>query len=128
MMTFLLIVHVVVCVFMVIVILLQHGKGADMGATFGGSSQTVFGAGGATTVLSKITIGAAIVFMCTSISLAYLSSSGSSKSIMEGEKGKPAATPTVVAPQGSPVPTAVPTVAAPTPAPTPTAKKHRAKK
>src|SRR5262245_37179884 len=114
MMTFLLIVHIVVCVFMVIVILLQHGKGADMGATFGGSSQTVFGAGGATTVLSKITIGAAIIFMFTSIGLAYLSSSGSKKSLLEGDKGKVTQTP-VPTPQASP--TAAPTVA-PTPKPT----------
>ena|ERR1043166_1597521 len=125
MMTFLLIVHIVVCVFMVIVILLQHGKGADMGATFGGSSQTVFGAGGATTVLSKITIGAAIIFMCTSVGLAYLSSSGSSKSLLEGEKGKATTTP-VPTPQGSPIATVSP--AAPTATPTPAPLPKRLKK
>jgi len=47
MITFLTTIHIVVCVFLVIVVLLQHGKGADIGATFGGASQTVFGASGA---------------------------------------------------------------------------------
>ncbi|MFH1017999.1 MAG: preprotein translocase subunit SecG [Pseudomonadota bacterium] len=83
MLTFLTVLHVVVCVFLVIVVLLQHGKGADVGATFGGASQTVFGARGAATLLNKVTIGAAFVFMVTSISLAYLSSSTSAKSLFK---------------------------------------------
>jgi preprotein translocase subunit SecG len=80
--TFISVVHIMVCVFLVVVVLLQHGKGADIGATFGGSSQTVFGARGAATLLSKITVGAAVVFMLTSVSLARLSSTASTKSLM----------------------------------------------
>ena len=69
-----LIVHVIVCIALILIILLQTGKGADIGAVFGGgSSQTVFGSTGAATFLSKITIGAAIVFMVTSIVLTYFS-------------------------------------------------------
>ncbi len=69
-----LIVHVIVCIALILIILLQTGKGADIGAVFGGgSSQTVFGSTGAATFLSKVTIGAAVVFMVTSIVLTYFS-------------------------------------------------------
>ena len=54
-----------------------------MGATFGGSSQTVFGAGGPMPLLNKVTTGAAVIFMVTSISLAYLSAHRSTSSVME---------------------------------------------
>lgn len=65
--------HIVICVFLVITILLQAGKGADMGAAFGaGSSQTLFGARGAATFLSKITTSAAMIFLLTSVSLASI--------------------------------------------------------
>lgn len=84
--------HIVVCLFLVAVVLLQSGKGAEMGASFGsGGSQSVFGAGGGTTFLSKLTTGAAVIFMLTSLTLAYLSGSPSSSSIMAG-KVKPATT------------------------------------
>ncbi len=66
-----LIVHFVVCAILVVVILLQAGKGADMGAVFGGGSGTVFGNRGAATFLGKLTTGLAIAFMMTSLSLAY---------------------------------------------------------
>ncbi len=66
-------IHVVVCVAMIIVILLQQGKGAEIGAVFGGSSQTVFGASGAGNVLTKATWAMAAMFFATSIFLAYAS-------------------------------------------------------
>ncbi|MHB8204624.1 MAG: preprotein translocase subunit SecG [Desulfomonilaceae bacterium] len=69
-----LVVHVIVCMALILIILLQSGKGADIGAVFGGgSSQTVFGSTGAATFLSKFTIGAAVIFMCTSIILTIFS-------------------------------------------------------
>ena len=67
------IVHILVAFIMVGVILLQSGKGAEIGAAFGGSSQTVFGSRGAGTFLSKMTAVAATIFMVTSLSLAILS-------------------------------------------------------
>jgi preprotein translocase subunit SecG len=67
------IVHVLACIFLVLVVLLQTGKGADMGAVFGGSSSTVFGSSGAGTFLSRLTTATAIVFMLTSLSLTYFS-------------------------------------------------------
>jgi len=72
---FLIIVHIVVSVALIMIVLLQTGKGADMGAAFGGgASQTLFGSTGASTFLTKMTTVAAVVFMLTSLSLAYLSS------------------------------------------------------
>jgi len=79
----LIIVHVFVCIALIMIVLLQTGKGADMGAAFGGgSSQSLFGSSGASTFLSKATTVAAVVFMITSLMLAYLSSNHSGKSIM----------------------------------------------
>jgi preprotein translocase subunit SecG len=66
-------IHLIVCFLMIAAILLQAGKGAEIGASFGGSSQTVFGSRGPGTFLSKVTVGAAIVFMLSSLSLAVLS-------------------------------------------------------
>ncbi len=69
----LLVIHILACFTMIGVILLQSGKGAEMGAAFGGSSQTLFGSRGAATFLSKVTVVAAAVFMLTALSLAVMS-------------------------------------------------------
>ena len=83
----LIIVHVVVCIALIMIVLLQTGKGADMGAAFGGGgSQTLFGSTGASTFLSKATTVAAIVFMLTSLALAYLSTHRTGASIMKGTR------------------------------------------
>jgi preprotein translocase subunit SecG len=64
------ILHIIVCLFLIIVVLLQHGKSADIAAAFGGmGSQTAFGPRGTTTLLGKITTWSAVIFMLTSISL-----------------------------------------------------------
>lgn len=65
-------IHIIACVFLILIVLLQTGKGAEIGAAFGGSSQTLFGPRGAGTILSKLTVIAAVVFMITSISLSYI--------------------------------------------------------
>lgn len=82
--TILTIAHISVCFFLIIIVLLQHGKGADAGAAFGGggSSQSLFGSEGPVPLLNKITTASAIVFMVTSVSLAYLSSTSSTGSMM----------------------------------------------
>jgi len=73
---FLLTVHILACLFLVVVVLLQHGKGADIGAAFGaGASNTVFGGRGAGNFLTKLTTGFVVVFMVTSLSLAYFGAS-----------------------------------------------------
>lgn len=68
----LIIIHVTVCFLMIGAILLQAGKGAEIGASFGGSSQTVFGSRGPANFLSKFTVVVAAIFMVTSLSLAML--------------------------------------------------------
>ena len=65
------VIHVVACLFLIVVVLLQTGKGADMGAVFGGGSQTLFGSGGAGNFLTRLTTGTAIAFMITSLILTY---------------------------------------------------------
>jgi len=91
--TFLLIIHVFVCLMLIAIVLLQSGKGADIGAAFGGSSQTLFGSRGAATFLNKITTIAAVVFMLTSLSLAMVASKGGSvvrkTSVTERQKSIP---------------------------------------
>ncbi|MFH1350270.1 MAG: preprotein translocase subunit SecG [Pseudomonadota bacterium] len=80
----LLLIHVSVCIALILIVLLQRGKGSDMGAAFGGSSQTVFGTAGATSFLHKLTAAAAIIFMLTSLGLAFLFGKGATSSIMKG--------------------------------------------
>jgi len=107
--TLILIVHYIVCVFLIIVILLQAGKGADMGAAFGGTSQTVFGSRGAATFLSKLTTAVAIIFLITSVSLASISRNKSKSSILKS------VAPTASVPMATPGPAASPAAkAAPT--------------
>lgn len=76
--TLLIIIHIVACLFLISVVLLQSGKGAEIGAAFGGSSQTLFGSRGAATFLNKLTTAAAIVFMLTSLTLTMITTKSSS--------------------------------------------------
>jgi len=77
MQTFVDIIHIFVCVFLILVVLLQQGKGGGMGAAFGGgTAQTVFGGRGAGNILTRATAICATIFMLTSVGLAYMSSSG----------------------------------------------------
>lgn len=75
-------IHVIVCLFLIVIVLLQHGKGADIGATFGGGN-TVFGSEGPVPLLNKVTTGAAVIFMVTSIGLAYISAKSGTGSVMQ---------------------------------------------
>lgn len=75
--------HLFVCLFLILVVLLQTGKGADVAAAFGGTSQTAFGARGAATLLSKLTTGSAIVFMITSFTLAMMANRGAQSIVTE---------------------------------------------
>ena len=74
--TLLSIIHVVVCVFLILVVLLQQGRGGGMGSAFGGATAQVFGGRGAGNFLTRLTGICAAIFMLTSIGLAYLSSAG----------------------------------------------------
>ena len=75
--------HIFVCVALILIVLLQAGKGASVGAAFGGASQTIFGSPGAAGFLTKITTGAAVLFMMTSFFLTILSSQRTSAVLEE---------------------------------------------
>jgi preprotein translocase subunit SecG len=117
------VIHVLVCFFLVVVVLLQSGKAADLAGAFGGmGSQTAFGPRGSATVLSKATTIAAGVFMLTSLTLAIMATrgAGSSGSVLERQKApaKSQSTVPLQVPGGAPAPgQAAPGQAAPAQAP-----------
>jgi preprotein translocase subunit SecG len=89
------VIHVIVCFFLIGVVLLQQGRSADLAGAFGGQgSQTAFGPRAAANVLTKLTTWSAIIFMCTSISLVvlFVRSTGT-HSVLEGTKPAPASAP-----------------------------------
>jgi len=128
------IVHVIVCIFLIIVVLLQSGKAADLAGAFGGmGSQTAFGPRGSATLLSKATTASAIVFMITSLSLSILATRGSTgvKTVLDSSQGgtqtapgkapAPAKGPSVQLPGGKSVPLQIPSRPAGQPATAPPA-------
>ena len=85
------IIHIIVCIFLIIVVLLQSGKAADLAGAFGGmGSQTAFGPRGSATLLSKATTLSAIIFMVTSFSLSILATrtSGVSRTVLDSSGAK----------------------------------------
>jgi preprotein translocase subunit SecG len=100
-------VHVLVCLVLILVVLLQSGKGADLAGAFGGgATQTAFGSRGPASLLSKITTGAAVVFMLTSITLARMHPTSQETSILDTAPGTTAPQPKAPAVQPpSPPPT-----------------------
>ncbi len=107
MVTILTIIHILICVFLVSIVLLQHGKGADVGATFGGGGgESLFGTEGPVPIMNKITTAVAILFMVTSISLAYISAHSTTSSVM-GDYSAPAPV-EQAAPVSEPLPERVP--------------------
>ena len=74
--TLLNIVHIFVCVFLILVVLLQQGRGGGLGSAFGGATAQVFGGRGAGNFMTRLTAICAAIFMITSMSLAYLASAG----------------------------------------------------
>jgi preprotein translocase subunit SecG len=118
-----LLVHILVCVFLIIVVLLQSGKAADLAGAFGGmGSQTAFGPRGSATLLSKATTISAVLFMLTSLSLSILATrnAGLATTVLEGSpasapaKSKPAPAPTSGR-SGTPLPLPLPVPAQPAP-------------
>lgn len=109
-----LLIHILVCVFLIIVVLLQSGKAADLAGAFGGmGSQTAFGPRGSATLLSKATTISAVLFMFTSLSLSILATRGAGlgTTVLEGgsTKSAPAKTQAPAAPiPGIPAPAAPP--------------------
>ncbi len=101
--TIITVIHVIACVFLATVVLLQQGKGSDVTAVFGGSSQTLFGSSGAGNALTKLTSASAVIFMITSLTLSYGAARQSTKSLFDSE---PASAPApAVAPEAPPAAT-----------------------
>jgi preprotein translocase subunit SecG len=101
--------HVIVCVFLILVVLLQQGKGADLSVFGGGSTQTAFGARGATTLLHKITVISFIVFVLTTLMIGIPQFSGSSSVMRDGSAArKPASAPARRAPGSAPARQSIP--------------------
>ena len=100
------IVHVIVSIGLILVVLLQTGKGAEVGAVFGGSSATIFGSSGAGNFLTRLTTGMAIVFMITSLTLGYFAGKKPTATIFDNRA--PAALPNSPAPQSAPAQPAAP--------------------
>ncbi|MGH9380480.1 MAG: preprotein translocase subunit SecG [Thermoanaerobaculia bacterium] len=77
-------IHVIVCLFLILVVLLQQGKGADLSVFGGGGTQTAFGPRGATTLLHKLTVWGFVAFTVLTIGIGFLSGRGRGGSVMEG--------------------------------------------
>jgi preprotein translocase subunit SecG len=129
-----LLLHIVVCIFLIIVVLLQSGKAADLAGAFGGmGSQTAFGPRGSATLLSKATTVSAVLFMLTSLSLSILATNraGVGTTVLQETTGAPVKAPAPVPLPGSPpapgggrsVTVPLPIQQAPAPASTPPAPK-----
>ncbi len=101
-------IHILVCIFLILVVLLQQGKGADLSVFGGGTTQTAFGARGATTLLHKLTVGSFVIFVLTTLLIGLPQIRRGSSVMGGGETAAPAA----------PAPTPVPAPAQPA-APTP---------
>ena len=110
------VIHVLVCVFLILVVLLQQGKGADLSVFGGGSTQTAFGARSATTLLHKLTVASFVIFILTTVSISLVKG-GPGGTVMSGH-GKAAAAKAAKA-ATAPVNPASGTPAAPAPAPKP---------
>jgi preprotein translocase subunit SecG len=101
------ILHVIVSIGLILVVLLQTGKGAEVGAVFGGSSATIFGSSGAGNFLTRLTTGMAIVFMATSLTLGYFTAKRPTATIFDNrapavEPRAPVQPPPVAQPQSAP--------------------------
>lgn len=101
--TLIAVLHVFTSLFIIGVVLLQSGKGAEMGASFGGGgSQSVFGASGGGNFMTRVTTAAAVIFMLTSLTLAYMSGHAPGSTIMSGKAAQKAAPIAPAAPQQAP--------------------------
>jgi preprotein translocase subunit SecG len=117
------VIHLLIALVLIVIVLLQSGKGADIGAAFGGgSSQTVFGGRGAATFLSKLTLAAAVLFMVSSLILTVWSERRGSSSVITEERVRQTAPAPASPPADAPAPPTSPAGQTP-PAQVPSAAK-----
>ena len=121
----LLTIHILGCLSLIGIVLIQGGKGAEVGAAFGaGASNTIFGASGGQSFISKMTTGVAVIFMLTSLTLAMFWGTPGSSSVMPEQVVAPASAPASMPVQATPAPTpaSTPAQSAPSAAPAGDAK------
>ena len=111
------VIHVIVCVFLILVVLLQQGKGADLSVFGGGSTQTAFGARSATTLLHKLTVASFVMFILTTVSIALVKGGPGGGTVMAGHGKKAVATKPALPVKAAPVRTAPVKTVPPAPAP-----------
>jgi preprotein translocase subunit SecG len=112
------IIHIIACLFLIGVVLLQQGKGADMGAVFGGSSSTIFGSSGAGNFLTRLTTVMAVIFMLTSLTLTYSTSRRMSSTVFDtAPLAAPPPLGSAANPEAQPPAQGQPQAAAPAPVP-----------
>lgn len=108
-------IHVLLCLFLILVVLLQQGKGADLSVFGGGSTMTAFGARSATNLLHRLTVGAFVGFVLTTLAIAYVKGAVEGSSVLSGVEAPAASAPAPAAPPAEG--TGEATSAAPAPAP-----------
>ena len=114
--------HIIICIFLILVVLLQQGKGADLSVFGGGTTMAAFGARSATNLLHRMTVGAFVAFILTTLGIAYLKGHVEGSSVMKSAKPAPVSAPatTPLAPTAPTAPAAAPAVPPATDAPAPT--------
>jgi preprotein translocase subunit SecG len=112
--------HIIICIFLILVVLLQQGKGADLSVFGGGTTMAAFGARSATNLLHRMTVGGFVAFILTTLGIAYIKGNVEGSSVMKSAAPAPVSAPAV--PAAAPAPTAAPAPeVAPAPAGTPEA-------
>ena len=100
--------HILLCIFLILVVLLQQGKGADLSVFGGGTTMAAFGARSATNLLHRMTVGGFVAFMLTTLGIAYIKGNVEGSSVMKSAAPAPVSAPATPAP-ATPVPAAAPT-------------------
>ncbi len=113
--------HVIICIFLILVVLLQQGKGADLSVFGGGTTMAAFGARSATNLLHRMTVGGFVAFILTTLGIAYLKGHVEGSSVMKAAKPAPVSAPVTpaAAPAPAPADATPPPAAAPTETPAP---------
>lgn len=100
--------HIIICIFLILVVLLQQGKGADLSVFGGGTTMAAFGARSATNLLHRMTVGGFVAFMLTTLGIAYIKGNVEGSSVMKSAAPAPVSAPATPA-AATPVPAAAPT-------------------
>lgn len=109
--------HIIICIFLILVVLLQQGKGADLSVFGGGTTMAAFGARSATNLLHRMTVGAFVAFILTTLGIAYLKGHVEGSSVMKAATPAPVSAPATPAAAPAAAPASAPADATPPPAP-----------